>query len=306
MLELYELRVFLIAAETENFSETGRILDISQPAVSTHIQTLEQRLNTRLFDRTGRNIRLNEIGEAFVPIVRNLLKEAQRAEEFIAVRQGKLMGQLTVGSSTAAGKYLLPRLMARFMDQYPNVQLSCQIGPRGQSLDRLCAGETDIALGSLRIPRPMIEYRHFSDDLIVMITPMDHPWATKDVLTINDLVERPIILREPSSGTAITINRELAQFDMSIDMLQTRLVLWNTESIVQAVIEGVGPGFVSQTSAANAIQQKAVVEIPVEGLRLVQRLYMARHTHHSGSDAQVAFWDFAFAPDNQDLRPVIS
>ena len=74
MLELHELQVFLVAAETENFSEAGRILQVSQPAVSAQIQALEQRLNTQLFDRAGRNIRLNEMGRALVPLVRSLLK----------------------------------------------------------------------------------------------------------------------------------------------------------------------------------------------------------------------------------------
>jgi LysR family transcriptional regulator, transcriptional activator of the cysJI operon len=306
MLEIYELQVFLVAAETENFSEAGRILDISQPAVSAHIQALEQRLNAKLFERTGRNIKLNEVGEAFVPVVRNLLKEVQRAEEFIATRQGTLTGQLIFGCSTAAGKYVLPRVMARFMEQNPDVRLVCQMGPRGLALDRLSAGEIDLAISSLRLPRKEIEYHHFADDLLILIAPPDHPWAKLGSITVNDLVEYPIVLRESGSGTSITINRELARFDMSIDMLQTRLILWNTESIVHAVMEGIGPAFVSQMSTISAIQQHQAVEIPVENLHLIQRLYMARHSGFHATEAQIAFWDFTFAPENEDLRPILS
>ena len=131
MLELHELQVFLVAAETENFSETGRLLQISQPAVSGHIQALEQRIQTQLFDRTGRNIKLNEVGEALVPMVRNLLKEARQIEEFIALRRGTMIGQLAIGGSTAAGKYILPKIMARFLETHPNVRITCDVGPRG-------------------------------------------------------------------------------------------------------------------------------------------------------------------------------
>ena len=88
MLDLYELQVFLIAAELENFSETARMLDISQPAVSGHIQSLEHRLNTQLFDRVGRHIRLNDAGAALVPSVRGLLKEAENLIQ--SVTEGKL------------------------------------------------------------------------------------------------------------------------------------------------------------------------------------------------------------------------
>jgi DNA-binding transcriptional LysR family regulator len=302
MLELHELKVFLVAAETENFSQTGRILQMSQPAVSGHIQALETRLKIRLFDRTGRNIKLNEIGQALVPVARNLLKEAQRVEEFVASQQGTLIGKCTVGCSTAAGKYFLPKIMARFMDCYPEVRMICQVGMRGHALDRLALGEVDLAVSSLRIPRSGIEYRHFADDLLVLIAPLGHPWAQVGSIAPKDLLEYPFVLREASSGTSITLNRELGKFDMSLDMLQTCLIIWNTEAIVQAVIAGVGPAFVSRISAELALTHGMVVEVPVEGLRLVLRLYMARHMDFQATEAQKAFWNFTFSPDNKDLR----
>lgn len=306
MLDLYELQVFLVAAETENFSETGRVLRISQPAVSGHIQALEQRLKTQLFDRTGRNIKLNEVGEALVPVARNLLKEAQQVEEFVALRRGTVTGQLTIGCSTAAGKYILPKIMARFLEAHPNVRIICEVGPRSQGLERLSAGEIDLAVSSLRIPRRSVEYRHFADDHLVLIAPPDHPWAKAGHIQIEDLPEHSLVLREVSSGTTITLNRELAKFDMSIEILQTRMTLYNTEGIVQAVTEGVGPAFVSDLAAESALKQHQVVEVLVEGLRLIQRLYMARHTGFHATEAQTAFWNFTFAPENEDLRPLLT
>ncbi len=304
MLELHELHVFLVAAETQNFSETGRILQISQPAVSGHIQALEKRLKTQLFDRAGRNIKLNDVGEALVPMARNLLKEAQQIEEFIALRRGMVIGGLTIGCSTAVGKYLLPKLMARFLESNPSVRITCDVGPRARALDRLCAGEIDLALSSLRVPRRAVEYKHFADDLLVLIAPPGHPWVGRSGITCGDLLDHPIILREPGSGTSITLNRELGRHDMSVDMLQTRLVLGNTESIVQAVTEGIGPAFVSRMAAEPVLQHGQAVEVLVEGLCPVQRLYMARHTEFYASEVQTAFWAFTFAPENADLRPV--
>ncbi|MBN2304767.1 MAG: LysR family transcriptional regulator [Anaerolineae bacterium] len=302
LLDLNELVVFLVAAETENFSETGRLLDMSQPAVSGHIQGLEQRFNTRLFDRTGRNIQLNDVGAAFVPVVRNLLKEARQAEEFLAAQHGSVMGSVTIGCSTAIGKYILPNLMSRFLECNPDVRLICQMGPRGQAVDRLAEGEIDLAVTSLRIPRRSIEYRHFADDRLVLVVPPEHAWARAGQLTPDDLVEYPLILRETSSGTAITLNRELAKHDMSLDVLHSRLTLGNSEAIVQSVIAGVGPAFVSHLIARDAVQKGLVVCVPVAGLDLVQRLYMARNTGFRATEAQRAFWDFTFSPDNAALR----
>lgn len=308
MLDLYELQVFLIAAETENFSETARLLNISQPAVSGHIQSLEQQLKTQLFDRTGRNIRLNEVGSAFVPVARNLLKEARQAEAFITARRGTVAGHLTIGCSTACGKYLLPRVIGRFLEQNPDVRVTVWVGHRSAALDDLASGAIDLAVSSLRVPRRDFEYRHFADDVLVLIVPPGHPWAGRSSLEPDDLVEYPLVMREPTSGTAITLNRELTRFDMSLDVLQVRLTLANSEAIVQAVSEGIGPAFVSLVAAAPFLERGQVLTVPVTGLNLVMHLYMARQVSFGGTDAQRAFWDFTFAPQNSDLRqlPVVA
>ncbi len=304
MLELYELQIFLIAAETENFSETARILNLSQSAVSAHIQTLEEKLGILLFDRVGRSIRLSDIGEAAVPGVRKLLRDATCLEEMISSQRGELWGTLTIGCSTAAGKYILPKIMARFMTCYPNVRTVCRVGPRDQALESLTAGEVDLAISSLRVPRHHIEYQHFADDELVLIVPKGHAWAQADRLLPENLVEYPIVLRESSSGTSITLNRELSKYDLNVEMLQTRLVLENTEAIIQAVCEGVGPAFVSQIATRHVLHEELAVSIPVEGLQLVQKLYMARNTDFRAQEARAAFWDFVFAPENADLRPL--
>ncbi len=302
MLDLYELQVFLIAAETENFSETARLLNISQPAVSGHIQSLEQQLETQLFDRTGRNIRLNEVGSAFVPIARNLLKEARQAEAFIAARRGAVTGHLTIGCSTACGKYLLPRIIGRFMGNNPDVRVTVWVGHRSAALDDLASGVIDLAVSSLRVPRRDFEYRHFADDVLVLIVPPEHPWARRSSLEPDDLVECPLVMREPASGTAITLNRELARFDLSLDVLQVRLTLANSEAIVQAVREGIGPAFVSLVAAWPFIESGQLRVVPVNGLKPIMHLYMARQTAFRGTVVQRAFWDFTFAPENEDLR----
>lgn len=306
MLDLYELRVFLKAAELENFSEAARALNISQPAVSGHIQSLEQRLNTQLFDRVGRNIRLNDAGATLVPSVRALLKEAQRVEELVAIQQGTLQGLIKLGCGTTSGKYVLPGIMNRFFMAHPEVRIYCVVEKREHSLERLETNEVDIALSSLRIPRRNLEYRHFAEDEISLIAPPDHVWARMGTIGLEDLCDFPIILRESTSGTTVTLNRGLAQHDMSVEMLRSNLTLCNTESIVQAVISGIGPAFVSDVSARAAIAAGQVVRVEVEGLKLVQHLYMVRHTGYRPSEAQQMFWEFLFAPENADLRSALA
>ena len=121
MLNLSELNVFLVAAEGGNFSEAGRRLHLSQPAISQTISNLEKDMGMDLFERMGRTQRLTEAGQVLKPMALELIAGAKRVQETMATLQGEVVGELNIGCSTASGKYLLPGLIARFRRQFPRV-----------------------------------------------------------------------------------------------------------------------------------------------------------------------------------------
>lgn len=303
MLELYPLQVFLVAAETENFSETGRRLNLSQPSVSLQMRGLETQLGVRLFDRSGRQIALTEVGQALVPMARELVTQAIRIEEAMASMQGEVVGLLKVGCSTAVGKYILPRLLARVRENHTHVQAVCHVTTRNLALQMLSEGEVHVALTSVREPLKNVEYRPFLTDHIVLVVPPDHRWAQNGgVIHPDDLLEEQFILREETSGTRNTLSDALAWHDLSLDHLNVVLTLGNSEAISMAVQEGIGIAFVSYLVAAEAIKNGALIPIAVEGMALDKTLYMARHTGRPATRAQTAFWELAFAPENEAIR----
>ncbi len=127
MLNLQELQVFLAAAEQGNFSEAGRLLHLSQPAVSQTIHNLEKRFGAQLFVRHGRAVRLSDAGETLMPMARELLTSANRIEETMSSLHGAVVGMINIGCSTASGKYLLPGLIARFRKEFPQVRVDVLI-----------------------------------------------------------------------------------------------------------------------------------------------------------------------------------
>lgn len=305
MLNIYELQIFLIAAETENFSETGRRLNISQPAVSMQIRSLETQLGVDLFHRSGRHIGLTEAGHTLVPMARELVSRAIQIEETMASIQGEVIGLLKLGCSTTAGKYVLPKLIAGLRERYHQVQVICHVTPRTVALQKLLDGEVQIALSSLREPYKDIEYRPFLTDQVILIVRPDHPWARgKQVIKPADLLSENFILREEGSGTQAALKDGLAWHDMSLDHLNTVMTLGNAEAIRMAVQEGIGVAFVSGMVAAEAIETGSLVPIAVDGLNLTHTLYMARHTGRPATRAQAAFWEFAFSPENEHIRRI--
>jgi DNA-binding transcriptional LysR family regulator len=303
MLNLTELRTFSAAAETENFSEAARRLGITQPSVSMQIRSLEKALGARLFDRSGRAVRLTDVGRTLVPLARDLLERSIHLEETISSLEGEVIGLLTIGCTTAAGKYVVPKLLAGLRGRHPRVEVVCHVTTRRQALDLLRDGEAQIAITSLKEPARDIEYRPFATDRIVLISPPDHPWALREgPITPGELGDGQFIRREEGSGTLAALKDALAWHDLSIDDLPTLMTLGNSEAIWMAVAEGLGVAFVSSMVAAPPAAMGSIAIVDVAGLQLSRTLYMARDVARPASRAQSAFWDYAFSPESEAVR----
>ncbi len=299
MLDIYELQIFLTAAETGSFSEAGRRLQMSQPAVSMQIRSLENRLGVELFGRAGRHIRLTETGQALIPMARELINLSIQVEETIASLQGEVTGLLKLACSTTAGKYVLPHLIAGFIEQYPHVQVACDVGSRGTSINQLLDGSAQLVITSLREPYRELEFRPFIVDPVVLITPPEHPWAQRGTISVDELHEGRFIVRESTSGTQQAVVEALARYDLNVADLQIVMTLGNSEAIHLAVAEGIGVAFVSQRAATDGIYTKRAAVVQVEGLEIIQQLYMVRHTDRAATTAQNAFWEYVALPENQ-------
>lgn len=303
MLTTNELQVFLAAAETENFSEAGRRLGVSQPAISMQIKALEDRLGLELFQRSGRHISLSEAGRALVPMARETIERVIGIEETMASMQGEVVGLLKLACSTTAGKYILPPLLSGLMARHPQVEVVCQVTQREAALNTLRRGDAHIALTSLRMPFKDVEYRPFLTDSIVLIVPPDHRWANlQEPIVPADLVKEHFIVRETTSGTLDAVRQGLEWHDLSLDHLHTVMELGNAEAIRMAVQEGIGIAFVSAMVALEAVETGRVSVVEVDGLELEKTLYMAYDTDRPATRAQSAFWEWAFDPENEHIR----
>jgi DNA-binding transcriptional LysR family regulator len=301
MLDIYELQIFLEAAETCSFSEAGRRLQLSQPAVSMQIRSLETRLGVDLFHRSGRHIRLTEAAQTLIPMARELVNMSLHTEEVISSLKGEVVGLLKIACSTTAGKYILPKLIATFINMYPNVQVGCDVVSRGSAIDRLIENTSHLAITSLREPSRELEFRQFITDPVVLIAPPQHPWASRGTIDVNELAKGRFIVRELNAGTQQAVIQALAEHDLSINDLDTVMTLGNSEAINMAVAEGIGVAFLSCRAAAASIANGSVAEVVVEGLSISQQLYMVRHAHRGTTAAQRAFWDHVYSPENQAL-----
>jgi len=301
MLNVYELYVFLVAAETQNFSEAARQLHLSQPAVSQQIQSLERHLGVQLFQRAGRNISLTEAGQVLVPLAREMTYLSKRIEETMRSLEGKVIGRLRIGCSTTAGKYILPHLVARFRECYPEVQVTVEVSSQRAVIQKLAEGQVHLCITSTRVPHKDLLYRDFFTDHIVLIVPRSHPWAARGRIQSKELLSANFIMREEISGTRQVMLEGLEKHGISLDQINVVMELGNAEAIEMAVEEGIGIAFVSRLAAQRGLELGRIKEVEVEGLDLCRPLYMACHARRSGTAAQLKFWEFVHEPENQML-----
>lgn len=290
MLNLDSLKVFLAVAEYGSFSEAGRQLHLSQPAVSQIIQGLERQLGVQLFIRQGRTVQLTDGGQMLVPMARELLTSAQRVEQTMLSVQGEVIGEMTVGCSTASGKYLLPGMIARFRREYPQVRINVLVTSRESVINKLLSGDVCLGVSSKQIEHSDLEYQNFFKDDVILIVPASHPWAQYRKVYPDDLLEEPMILREEAAGTREVLTEGLLKCDISPDMLNVAMVLGNAEAIEMAVEEELGVAFISRLAAARGMELGRVVEVEVEGMNLIRNIYLVRNRKQPCTRAQTEFW----------------
>ncbi len=294
MLDLNALNTFIAVAECGNFSEAGRKLHLTQPAISQTITSLERHFGIRLFQRQGRVARLTEEGQVLEPAARELLAAASRLEETMASLQGDVIGEMVIGCSTTSGKYLLPGLIARFRRMFPRVRINVLVSSRDGVINRLLSGEVAFAVTSKKIDHHELEYREFFTDDVILVVPAGHRWARFGRVTPDDLLDEPVILREKSAGTYDVLMEGLRQHDISPDMLNVAMELGNAEAIEMAVEESIGIAFVSRLAAARGLELGRICEVKVDGMALSRKIFLTRSLKRASTRAQSEFWNFIF------------
>lgn len=168
-------------------------------------------------------------------------------------------------------------------------------------MPRLLESEADLGVISHDMLSDDLEFQEFFVDRIVLVIPAEHAWAKREYIDPSELIDQPLIIREPTSGTRRVMLAELGKHDIILDDMHIFMELGNSEAIIKTIEAGFGMSFVSRISAEWALGQGTVVEVPVAGFNLHRRIYMAQRAIHEANRAVEAFWGFVHDPANADL-----
>lgn len=199
-MELRQLEYFVAVAEERNFTRAAEKVRVAQPGVSAQIRRLERELGQELLDRSGRTVRLTEVGAAVLPFARAALAAVEGVRLTVGELTGLLRGRVAIGTVTSHSVDL-PGLLAAFHDDHPGVEITLSEANSGDLVDDLRAGRLDAAIVSVGATTPAgLAIHVVSDQPIVAAVAHDHELAVHDVISLDTLRGRPLVSLPRGTG----------------------------------------------------------------------------------------------------------
>ena len=261
----FRLKVFLSVAKNLSFTKASQELFISQPAISKHIQELENRYQTCLFDRHGSNISLTEQGKLLVEHSERILEAYRRLEYDMNLFKGEHSGNLKLGASTTIEQYVIPLVLGNYIRRFPQVNVSIVNGNSRFIENSIQNHDIDLGMVEGIIRLPQLKYTTFmEDELVAVVHPHNRLSALPDEITLEKLAEIPLVLREQGSGTLDVIERSLLEHNIKLSQLNIRMYLGSTECIKRFCETNECMGIVSIRSISKELMEDRlkIIEIP--------------------------------------------
>jgi DNA-binding transcriptional LysR family regulator len=286
-MTLDQLRIFVAVAEQQHVTRAAQTLNLTQSAVSGAIAALEARHGVRLFDRVGRGIVLNAVGQTLLSDAKAILGRVAGAEATLADLSALRRGRLTVQASQTIASYWLPKRLVAFHAAHPGIEIDLRFGNTLEAAEAVLRGDAELGYVEGEIEDPALKVEPVGEDRLVLLTKADHPWARRSSLTADHLLAENWVLREAGSGTRSSLEAALGEKGVAMDKLKVALTLPSNEAVLAAAEAGAGVAALSESVAERSLARGALVRAP---LKLPTRTYrLLRHNQRSSTHAAVAF-----------------
>lgn len=267
---LHQLQIFEAIAQYGSFTRAAEELFLTQPTVSQQMKQLTKAIGVPLYEQIGKRIYLTDAGKAVLDVGRDISQRFNDLEMTLADIKGLKQGNLKLAAITTA-KYFVPRILGTFRQRYPGINISLQIANRQQILDRLADNLDDLYFIGQPPEDLEINLRHFLDNPLVVIAPRNHPLAQEKLISLERLIEEPLIMRESGSGTRMAVESFFAENRLK---MRVEMEIGSNEAIKQAIVGGLGLSILSRHSLALEGPQGPLVVLDVEGFPIQKHWYV--------------------------------
>lgn len=274
-MDIRKLEAFCKVYELRSFSKAGKELFLSQPTISSHISHLEDELGILLFDRLGRRTVPTQPAEILYDTASSLFNSLDQVRSEIHMLRDNVVGELHIGGSTIPANLILPRLVAGFTAQHPDVTFDIDVGDTESIANRVFNGDLVMGLVGSRPDLPGLESWLLMEDDTALVAPKSFVESMEldGPLKLADVMKMPWVMREKGSGTRKSLEEAL-ESKGGIKHLDIRAHVGSTTAVIECVLAGVGISTTSMLAAKRYVQSGDLMVLDVPELRTKRQFYV--------------------------------
>ena len=275
--DLRQLEIFKKVFELRSISKAAESVGLAQASVSERMATLERMIGTKLLDRIGREIVPTKAGELlYRNSVRHLEMKRQTClelEEFLGISKG----DIEIGGSTIPAEYILPGMIRRFRDKYPEVIVRLRIGD-SETISRLVSdGKLELGVVGSSVRSKRLQHTELWKDELVLVVYPSHPWTRKRAVSLEELCREPFIQRENGSGTRQIMEQQLRRLcPGEFDGLRVVSQMGSSTAVKEGIRDGLGVSILSRRAVASDVEAGKMKIVPLKNISLRRNFFLIR------------------------------
>ncbi|WP_122518021.1 LysR family transcriptional regulator [Pseudomonas viridiflava] len=273
-LNLRQLQTFCAVTQHGSTVGAGLAVSLSQSATSAALNELESALSTRLFDRVGKRLVLNDNGHALLPQARQILESAQQIEDSFLLPDAGLNTRLRIGCSSTIANYVLPQIVAALRTSAPSLRVDMDIGNSALIARKVAQFEIDMGMIEAPCHLPELIAEPWLVDEMVIVAGRDHPLAVQKQVSLSDLQHAEWLLREPGSGTRGEVEHLLLRH---LHDLEDMRQMGSSEAIKRTLAQGIGISCLSRRVVADLLASGELQILNSPLPPLTRRFFLIRH-----------------------------
>lgn len=256
---------FLVLCETLSYTKTARLLFVTQPAITQHIQYLEKRYQTKLFAYTGKQLRLTDKGAELRRYVLEMKENLRQIERRMLSAETQMT--FRIGATKTIGEYVLPHFLKTYLEKNPDRDADLYVDNTQVLLAMLDAGKIDFALLEGFFDKSAYEYRLLKREEFVGVCSPESRLSGKK-WSLDELLPERIIVREEGSGTREILERYLRQYSLGLASFAHESTISNFAAIKELVMDNAGITFLYRPVAEAELVDSRLKLLQIEDFDL--------------------------------------
>ncbi|MBS3906817.1 MAG: LysR family transcriptional regulator [Syntrophaceae bacterium] len=285
-MNLKQLEAFYLVIKRKSFTRAAEELNVTQPAVTIQIKSLEKSLNVKLVEFLGRRVQLSEAGELLYQYAEKIFDLAGDAEEKMKDFKKLMRGTLRIGTTKNYARYMMPSLLPTFQRKFPRIKVILDEGNSEDMARSVLERKNELAfISQLNLDR-RIKSLFFSTVEFVLVASPEHRFSERQSISLRELNGEPVILREKGSGSRAAILRKFQEYGIWPSVI---LEASSLDFIVGYVKQNRGVSFMFEPDIKEELEKGTLKVIPIEEGNIIFFTDIIYHSEKSLSPPAQAF-----------------